>query len=139
MPHLSLCLPLPLHWAAFARRKEEKMAMEITLHHPPTFPSPPFSVSLPFNLTPADAASSAHILMQPREDGGGARPLFPTLSVSPWWNAVDSAGLQFPPISTPLPPGLSALLQQCLSRHQKHRSKTFPYLNEEKGKYALLK
>lgn len=61
------------------------MAMEIALHHPPPLPSlplpsPPFSVSVPFNLTPA-AASSAHFLMQPREDGGGANPLPVSLSL----------------------------------------------------------
>lgn len=51
------------------------MAMEIALHHPPPLPTPPFSVSVPFNLTPAAAAASpAHFLMQPREDGGGANP-----------------------------------------------------------------
>lgn len=58
------------------------MAMEIALHHPPPFPSPPFSVSVLFNLTPAAAAaSSAHFLMQPREDGGGANPLPISLSL----------------------------------------------------------
>lgn len=62
------------------------MAMEIALHHPPPLPSPPLSVSVPFNLTPAAAAaaaasSPAHFLMQSREDGGGANPLPASLSL----------------------------------------------------------
>lgn len=103
------------------------MAMEIALHHPPPLPSPPLSVSVPFNLTPAAAAaaaasSPAHFLMQSREDGGGANPLPASLSLveCSGFHGPASCFLLYPqPSPQPQPFTYSSLAEGSRSRGAK--------------------
>lgn len=123
MPHLSLCLPLPFHWAAFARRKEEKMAMEITLHHPPSFPFPSVLCLSAFQSI---ASCCCFFCTLPDAAQGGwwrcKTPLPHPPCLSPWWNAVDSTGwpLVSSYIHTPPPPA-SVLRYSSLSEGSRSR------------------
>lgn len=139
MPHLSLCLPLPLRWAAFARGKEEKMVMEITLHHPTSLPFPSVLCLSAFQ---SNTSCCFFCTLPGAAQGGWWRCKIPfphAPRLSPWWNAVDSTGWPLvPSYIRPLPPSLSASLQQPFRGQQKQRSETSSYLNREIGKYLFL-